>query len=57
MKVIINRTTEDNVSDVPFESFDLRVEADSMVDHPTDAADTYMKLRKKLMKGMKEETK
>ena len=55
MKVTINRTTEYNVSDVPFESFDLRVESTGSIETPLEVTEMYQKLRKILNKALKED--
>ena len=56
MKVTISRTTEYTKDDVPVESFDLEVSTIGG-DIPHEVADTYLKLRDKLNKAIKEETK
>ena len=55
MKVTISRTTEYTKDDVPVESFDLRVESE-LADSAT-VCGTYLELREKLNKAIKEETK
>ena len=55
MKVNICRAIEYSKDDVPVESYDLRVESDHMADGPSRIVDTYLELRDKLNKAIKED--